>query len=365
MKKSYNLPLTEKIKAEQKVKQEEERKQLETEIRTLEDEIQYGKLNIAETLEKYVRKMEANADRYQNIAEDLQVAYSMRPHFKNLENMEAIKRKLQEDRKTRKQEEKQEEKDSTIELQQTYQELLNQKQRVIAIKQMMKSLPEYIDLHDQESFQQIKANLNTKIQGMITKARVEHLQAQKQQISQEKESIFQKLFYRTTLKEQKIANIEAKIELEKRQASTRNPENRVSLMMTDLYDCCAQDLNGEFSPEMTEVIYAIRRNFKNLPNEEKLVQQAYQTANSNYPAIIGEKRIFKRKQIEYYRQDTDRIRTEIYNTIYHKEDKPIRQEVQISALSNFEETINSIRRLLERDEEQDNTKNRDTDKSIA
>ena len=106
MKKSYNLPLTEKIKAEQKVKQEEERKQLETEIRTLEDEIQYGKLNIAETLEKYVRKMEANADRYQNIAEDLQVAYSMRPHFKNLENMEAIKRKLQEDRKTRKQEEK-------------------------------------------------------------------------------------------------------------------------------------------------------------------------------------------------------------------------------------------------------------------
>ena len=49
MKKSYNLPLTEKIKAEQKVKQEEERKQLETEIRTLEDEIQYGKLNIAKT----------------------------------------------------------------------------------------------------------------------------------------------------------------------------------------------------------------------------------------------------------------------------------------------------------------------------
>ena len=365
MKKSYNLPLTKKIKAEQKVKQEEERKQLETEIRILEDEIQYGKLNIAETLEKYVRKMEANADRYQNMAEDLQIAYSMRPHFKNLENIEAIKRKLQEDRGIRKQEERQEEKDSTIELQQTYQELLNQKQRLIDIKQMMKSLPEYIDLHDQESFQQIKANLNTRIQGMITKARVKHLQAQKQHISQEKESIFQKLFYRTTLKEQKIANIEAKIELEKRQASIRNPENHVSLMMTDLYDCYAQDLNGAFLPEMTEVIYAIRRNFKDLPNEEKLAQQAYQTANSNYPAIIGEKRIFKRKQIEYYRQDTDRIRTEIYNTTYHKEDKPIRQEVQISALSNFEETINSIRRLLERDEGQDNTINRDTDKSIA
>ena len=79
--------------------------------------------------------------------------------------------------------------------------------------QMMKSLPEYIDLHDQESFQQIKANLNTRIQGMITKARVKHLQAQKQHISQEKESIFQKLFYRTTLKEQTIANIDEKIVL--------------------------------------------------------------------------------------------------------------------------------------------------------
>ena len=87
----------EKIKAQQKEKQEEKRKQLETEMKSLEDEIQYEKLNIAETLEEYVRKMEANADKYQKIAEDLKVGYFMNPPFRILENIEAIKRKLKED----------------------------------------------------------------------------------------------------------------------------------------------------------------------------------------------------------------------------------------------------------------------------
>ena len=348
----------EKIKAQQKEKQEEKRKQLETEMKSLEDEIQYEKLNIAEILEEYVRKMEANADKYQRIAEDLKVGYFMNPPFRILENIEAIKRKLKEDmteekEKEEKKQEKQEneeDKDDRTQLEKKYQKLLEERQQLVDIKQMMRSFPEYIKEHDRESFQQIKANLNTKIQEMITKERIGHLQIEKQQILQEKESKLQRLFYGTTLKEQKIANINAKMELEKRQAGTRNPENHVGIMMANLYDCSAQDLGGKFSPEMLEVIHAIRRNFDNLPNEEMLTRQAYQKVNSNYPAILGQKRLSKRKQINDYRQNTDRTKAEIYNTIYHK--KPIQQEIQINALSKFEEGINHIKTVLERGKEQ-------------
>ena len=67
---------------------------------------------------------------------------------------------------------------------------------------------------------------------------------------------------------------EAKIELERKQAIARNPQNSVGVMMANLYDCSAQDLNGQFSPEMVETIYAIRRNFDKLPNEQMLGKQA-------------------------------------------------------------------------------------------
>ena len=86
MRKSYNLELT-----------EEERKQLETEIRSLENEMEYAKTDITETLEQYMRQIEANATRYQAMADDLGVYYSKYPHFKNLENIQKIKRKLEED----------------------------------------------------------------------------------------------------------------------------------------------------------------------------------------------------------------------------------------------------------------------------
>ena len=72
--------------------------------------------------------------------------------------------------------------------------------------------------------------------------------------------------------------------------------------MANLYDCCAQDLNGEFQPEMVETIYAIRRNFDKLPNEQMLAEQAHQKASGNYPAVLGDKRPSKRKQINYYLQ---------------------------------------------------------------
>lgn len=100
---------------------------------------------------------------------------------------------------------------------------------------------------------------------------------------------------------------------------------------------------------MLKIIYAIRRNFDNLPDENQLVQQAYERANSNYPAISGEKRPSKKRQIEYYREETESIKAQIYNSLYHS-NVPIQQEVQIKGIHKFEQVIENIKKALETDE---------------
>lgn len=339
--------------AERQKQDEEHFRQLETDIVNLEHQIKNGKTIIVDMLEQYIGEMESTSQQYRTIAEDLKVGYSQNLHFRVLEIFQNIKRKLETEKENKEEQEQQEEnedyKTRRHKLQVRYGNLFQQREQIVQIQQIMQEIPQYIREYEKQSFQEIKANLNTKVQGMITKARVTHLQTQKQQVLQEKESRLQKIFYGTTLKEERLANIEAKIDLERKQALTRNPGNSVGVMMANLYDCSAQDLNGEFQPEMVETIYAIRRNFDKLPNEQMLAEQAYQKAIGNYPVRLGEKRPSKRKQIDYYRQDTERIRTEIYDNV--SQNKQIDKELQINALSKFEESISRIKTIVEKSEE--------------
>ena len=337
---------------EKRRRDKEHIRQLETQIENLERQVRSGKTDIVDMLEQYVRDVEETSLQYRGIAEDLKIGYSQNLHFKILEMVQNIKTKLETTETDNRQRQDQQEEYYTIKrdrLQEQYGNLLQQKEKIEQIQKQMQKLPFFIEEHKRQSFQEIKANLNTKVQGMITKARVTHLQTEKQQVVQEKESRWQRIFYGTTLKDEKLENIEAKIDLERKQALTRNPENSVEIMMANLYDCCAQDLNGEFQPEMEETIYAIRRNFDKLPNEQMLAEQAYQKANSNYPAILGSKRLSKRKQIHYYHQNTEKTKAEIYDTT--SQNKPIHKEVQINALSKFEETITCIKTMIEKNEE--------------
>ena len=339
---------------EKQERDKEHLRQLETEIAKLEKQVKNGKIDIVDMLEQYIGEIEETSSQYRVMAEDLKVGYSQNLHFKVLEIVQDIKTKLETtEEANREQQEDQEEnedyKTKRDRLQKQYGDLLQEKEKIEQIQHQVKEITNFIAEHKRQSFQEIKANLNTKVQGMITKARIAHLQTEKQQVLQEKESRLQRIFYGTTLKEEKLANIEAKIELERKQALTRNPGNSVEVMMANLYDCYAQDLNGEFQPEMVETIYAIRRNFDKLPNEQMLAEQAYQKANSNYPAILESKRPSKRQQINFYRQDTEKTKAEIYDTT--AQNKPIHKEVQISALSRFEETISRIKTMIEKNEE--------------
>lgn len=97
---------------------------------------------------------------------------------------------------------------------------------------------------------------------------------------------------------------------------------------------------------MLQIIHAIRRNFEGLPKEDQLIQQANKKVYSDYPAILEGKRPSKKRQIDYYRKETEAIKGDIYNLLYH-DNVPKRQELQVKALNKFEQSINNIREALE------------------
>ena len=347
--------IKEKEIRETKRKQEEHLEQLEKEIVNLEHQVKNGKTNIVEMLEQYIGEVEETSEKYQTMAEDLKVGYSQNLHFRILEIFQDIKTKLETTEKAEDEEQEIQKDDETYEarrdiLQDRYGELLQQKQKITQIQQIMQMFPQYSEEYKKQSSQEVRSNLNKKVQEMITRIKVKHLQNEKQQVLQEKESIFQRIFYRTTLREQKLDNIEARIELIKRQASIKNPENQPRIMVKNLYESCAQDLDGEFSSEMIELLSAIKRNFKNIPDEKTLVEETHQKNSNTYPIIFNKKSIFKRNLIHYYRQDTENVKATIQDITKHN--KPIHKEVQINALSQFEEAINIIQTILEREEGQ-------------
>ncbi len=239
----------EETKTQEKAKQEEKKKKLVAEISKLEEEVKFGRLNIIMTLQESITKMEATINDYQNIAEDLKIGYSMNLHFSTLENVEKIKRTLQEkdkeeiQKENREQEEQQNSEDIDNEkLEKRYQELLNEKQQLITIKQIMQNFSGYIQEHKEESFQEIKANLNTKVQEMIAQTTIESLRKEKQQVSQEKDSKLQRFLYGTSLREEKMANLAARMELIRKQSLAKNPTNSVKIMLANIYECSVQQL---------------------------------------------------------------------------------------------------------------------------
>ena len=172
---------------EKRKRDKEHLRQLKIEIANLENQVRNGKIDIVDTLEQYIGEIEETSLQYRRIAEDLKVGYSQNLHFRVLEIVQSIKTKLKRtEEMNREQQEHQEEnedyKTKRDRLQERYGELLQQKKQIEQIQQQIQELPQFITEHKRQSFQEIKANLNTKVQGMITKARVTHLKTEKQQV---------------------------------------------------------------------------------------------------------------------------------------------------------------------------------------
>jgi len=177
-------------------------------------------------------------------------------------------------------------------------------------------LIDIVNEYDNEATAEIKEALNKKVQDMIYRHEMESLNNRKNEILNRKQTIFQKLFHRIQLQEAQLENIDAKIKLAEYRKDTTNPDNRVRIMLQDIYDCAYRNYNGKLTDEMLSIIGQIRANFDNLPTVEELRTKAEEKVGIKALALPekSRKKLSQKEQIAALQNDTQSINKEILLT---------------------------------------------------
>jgi len=126
--------------------------------------------------------------------------------------------------------------------------------------------------------------MNKKVNELIYKSEYHSLQEKRESISEEKETIFQKLFKRNDLKDAKLRNIDAKMRLSFYERQVRNPENSIENMLQGIYDCAYKHYGGNLTDDMRNTVESIVENLRVSMTEGELIEQA--KANSNTGTLL-------------------------------------------------------------------------------
>lgn len=212
-------------------------------------------------------------------------------------------------------------------------ELAEYKSRISKVKEMIGDLPELTKMYKEASAQDIKYNLNQKVQDLIYRSTIVRLQMQKSDVIDEKSNFVKRLLGIEKLKASKLNNIDAKIRLASVQRTTNNPENSVNEMLQEIYDCAYKYYGGELTEEMQSMEEAIRRNFKGVADKDTLNRNAV-TRTENKSLTIPEKKnsiidmFSNKKKIGELDSETTRIR---YETIDAERGKiaSVRQNLEL------------------------------------
>lgn len=346
---------------EQRKKQElkEIKQELQKRIANLKSEVSLGRKYLIKDLKNTANEIEKISKRYQFIAENLGIPYSRAYNNDISKEIQKIEENILEktEEEKQKEESKEEPEDTQEALVKQIEELrsrityfLKQKAEVKSIEEYIKEMPQYVEKHRLESVAEINQNLNSKVQTILSKVRLDVLQGKKKKIEKERGSILQKWLYGSSLKDEKLNNINAKIELEEKRAKELKPQHTISDMLEDIYSYSEIYNNGYFTEEMQTMVDLIKDNFDDLPSEKELNTIAKQNARANskknYPIVQGKNRLSKKEQIEYYKMDTRQKQLEIQNMSERKQRK-ISEEVKATAIGNFEGSVRKIKEITD------------------
>ena len=178
---------------------------------------------------------------------------------------------------------------------------------------------------------------------MISKIKLTKLEEEKNQVTNKKDNIFHKLVGRNKIKEEKLKNMELRRELICKDIETMNPENKVSKMLEAIYACAYEELNGNLSNEMDDMINKIRHNFGNLPQEEFLHNKAQEGKNGEYLIESGTKKTFFKTKTTKIREQNEILKSKLRKI----QDRPARKEaIQIDTIANMDMEVNNIKEII-------------------
>ena len=123
-----------------------------------------------------------------------------------------------------------------------------------------------------------------------------------------------------------------------------NLENRVRKMLENLYDTSIEELNGNFTPEMNEIISRIRTTFANLPSEEELIKNANEKLMRKQLIPVNEKGKKKREKTRL-EEENEFIRYQLERTNF-KTNNNLKENIQLP-MNNLVNNLNIIKKILE------------------
>lgn len=122
-----------------------------------------------------------------------------------------------------------------------------------------------------------------------------------------------------------------------------NSENRVIKMLENLYDTSIEELNGDFTLEMNEIISRIRSSFTNLPSKDELIKNANEKFMKKQLIPVNEKGKKKREKTRL-EEENEFIKYQL-ETKKFKSNNNLRENVQLP-MNNFLNNLNRIKEIL-------------------
>lgn len=219
------------------------------------------------------------------------------------------------------------------------------------------TLPEIVNLHVRQSEQEIKRNLYAKVQQVIQDAKVQKYAQEKEQIASEKIGFFGRLMGKQELQEEKLSQINLKMQLA-RTIQTEEKENySVKDMLADLYVCAKTEFSGGFTQEMSTLYTTIAQCYQlTVSNEEieQLADSKIMEQRNHLPIEVTNKPKFfgkTRAQTELLKQENMALKNQIIEETQKGNMNFYKVSNEQDAISAFDSKLNSIDRIT-RDQSQ-------------
>lgn len=339
-----------KLEEEKRIKQEQEKlKKLSEEIESISGKISNYMKGMQKELLDNMNELKRNIEWFTRVSKDLEInCFNNKSIEEELvskfnQTIEEIRKRENESK-----EDKQESKDEE------YAKVKDYENTVEEVKRMIGQLSDLSKSYDSESENELKSNLNKKVNELIYKSEYHSLQEKRESISEEKETIFQKLFKRNDLKDAKLRNIDAKMRLSFYERQVRNPENSIENMLQGIYDCAYKHYGGNLTDDMRNTVESIVENLRVSMTEGELIEQAKANSNTGTLLVVKNKKpsrifgIFNKKEIQIIEQDTIQVQNKETIARRHASDKNVFEEGSKLHRKYFEiqNTLSNIRKQI-------------------
>jgi len=130
--------------------------------------------------------------------------------------------------------------------------------------EVSKGFSELIQANRQQTENDIKRGIYERVQAAIENARVQRYTEQKASIQGEKVGFLGRITGKQQLKQQKLENLDLKIQLAQKQAE-RTPQGKIYSireMLVDMRLCVDNELGGKFTPEIQEIYQMVKSTYQ-------------------------------------------------------------------------------------------------------